>query len=80
MQVEEWLINWFEKNTDLTSDIIQEKIKTSFLSEQWLDSFTFILLITEIEDYFKIKFSGEEFHSDEFSTIFGLTQIIKNKT
>ncbi len=80
MQVEEWLINWFEKNTDLTSDIIQEKIKTSFLSEQWLDSFKFILLITEIEDYFKIKFSGEEFHSDEFSTIFGLTQIIKNKT
>ena len=79
MEVEQWLIAWFEKNTDFTDDIIQEKVKTSFILEGWIDSLTLVLLITEIEDHFKIKFSGDEFHSDSFSTISGLTQIIQNK-
>ena len=79
MEVEQWLIAWFEKNTDFTDDIIQEKVKTSFILEGWIDSLTLVLLITEIEYHFKIKFSGDEFHSDSFSTISGLTQIIQNK-
>ena len=79
MEVEQWLISWFEKNTDFTNDIIQEKMKTSFILEGWIDSLTLVLLITEIENHFKIKFSGDEFHSDSFSTISGLTQIIQNK-
>ena len=79
MEVEQWLIAWFEKNTDFTDDIIQEKVKTSFILEGWIDSLTLVLLITEIEDHFKIKFSGDEFHSDSLSTISCLTQIIQNK-
>ena len=79
MEVEQWLLVWFEKNTDFTYDIIQQKVKTSFILEGWVDSLKFVSLITEIEDHFKIKFSGDEFHSEAFSTISGLTQLIQNK-
>ena len=79
MEVQQWLVDWFEKNTDYTPDIIHEKIETSFLLENWIDSLKFILLITEVEDHFKIKFSGDEFNSEGFSTISGLTQIVQNK-
>ena len=58
MEVEQWLLVWFEKNTDFTYNIIQEKAKTSFILERWIDSLKFISLITEIEEHFKIKFSG----------------------
>ena len=79
MEVEQWLTAWFEKNTDFNYDIIKQKVITSIILEGWVDSLKFVLLITEIEDHFKIKFSSDEFHSDAFSTISGLTQLIQNK-
>ena len=59
-------------------------LKWPYFSRNFLDlevrsSLKFVSLITEIEDHFKIKFSGDEFHSDAFSTISGLTQLIQNK-
>ena len=39
----------------------------------------FLVLITKVEEYFKIEFSGDEFHSESFSTISGLAGIIQNK-
>lgn len=79
MEIQHWLIEWFENNTDLNREFIQDKTQTSFLLEKWIDSLKFVLLITELEDHFKIKFSGNEFHSESFSTISGLIPIIQNK-
>ena len=79
MKIQDWLINWFDNNTEFSHNKIKEQIHLSFLLEKWIDSLKFVLLITEIEDNFKIKFSGDEFHSDKFSTIIGLNDIIQSK-
>ncbi len=79
MEIQKWLIDWFEKNTDFTHDKIQENTQTSFLLEKWIDSLKFLVLITKVEEYFKIEFSVDEFHSESFSTISGLVGIIQNK-
>ena len=77
MPVKEWLINWFEKNSDLNLDEIVKNLSEDYLAKGWIDSFKFVSFITDIEDEFKITFSNEEFQSRSFSTINGLKEIIE---
>lgn len=79
MLVKEWLINWFEKNSDLNLDEIVNNVNEDYLAKGWIDSFKFISFITEIESKFKITFSNEEFQNMDFSTIEGLAGIIEAK-
>jgi len=77
--VYEWLVNWFVQKTGLTTDAIILQNNASYFEEGWIDSFGFVRLILEIEAAFKIKFLNDEFQRVEFSTLVGLTKIIKEK-
>ncbi len=77
MNIREWLINWFEKN----SDVVSAELDTSanYLEKGWIDSLKFIELISALEAQFELTFSNDEFHDRSFSTIEGLASIVQRK-
>ena len=77
MNVREWLITWFEKNSDLSKKEIENNFYDDYLAKGWIDSFKFISFVTEIEEEFKITFSTDEFQNRAFSTLEGLDEIIE---
>jgi len=77
MNVREWLITWFEKNSDLSKEEIEGKFEDDYLAKGWIDSFKFVSFITEIEEEFKITFSTDEFQNRAFATLDGLSKIIE---
>jgi len=79
MNVKDWIINWFESNSDLSKEDIKNNLNVDYLAEGWVDSFKFVSFITELEDTFKITFSNDEFQNKAFSTINGLTKIIEGR-
>jgi len=80
MNVKDWLIDWFVKNTDIQRDKLLENLHENYLEIGWIDSFKFISLITEMEDKFKIHFSNDSFQDRDFSTVLGLTRILEGMT
>ncbi|MHA7733142.1 acyl carrier protein [Nitrosopumilus sp. S6] len=77
MNVNEWLIEWFERNSDLTRDEIQKNMFEDYLAKGWIDSFKFVTFVTEIEEEFKITFSTDEFQDRTFATLEGVNKIIE---
>lgn len=77
--VKTWIIDWFVKNTDFDKEEIEKNLNESYFEHQWIDSFSFINFISDIEENFSISFSNDEFQNREFATISGLTSIIKGK-
>jgi acyl carrier protein len=79
LKVKEWIIKWFEKNSDLKLDEINKFQHDDYLAKSWIDSFKFIRMITEIEEKYKITFSNKEFQEKKFATIDGLSKIIESR-
>ena len=79
MTVKEWLINWFEKNSDLNLNEILTGVNDDYLAKGWIDSFKFVSFVTAIEDEYKITLSNKEFQNKNFSTLEGLTEIIEDR-
>ena len=77
--IKEWLIVWFEKNTDARKDELLNNLDESYFEQEWIDSLKFIEFITDVEDAFKVQFSNDEFHNRKFSTINGLSKVIESK-
>jgi len=77
MNVKEWLIDWFEKNSDLSKEDIEKNVSDDYLAKSWIDSFKFVSFVTEIEEEFKITFSTNEFQNRAFATLEGLNTIIE---
>jgi len=77
MNIKEWLINWFEKNSDLTREEIENNVSDDYLAKGLIDSFKFVSFVTEIEEKFKITFSTDEFQNRAFATLEGLSMIIE---
>jgi len=79
MNTKDWIINWFEENTDLNKEEIEKNISENYFAKGWIDSLKFISFITDIEGNFNIRFSNEEFQNRSFSTIEGMSKIIQGK-
>ncbi len=79
MLLKDWLIDWFENNTDLNKEEIIENSAKNYFEEGWIDSFKFITFISDVEESFNIRFSNEEFQNRAFATIDGLNSIISGK-
>ena len=77
MNTKEWLLRWFETNSDLSREEIEKNLQEDYLAKGWIDSFKFVTFVTEIEDEFKITFSTDEFQDRSFATLDGLTKIIE---
>jgi acyl carrier protein len=79
-KIKNWIIVWFEENTDIEKDEMLNALDENYFTNEWIDSFKFILFLNEIENGFGISFSNDEFQGKEFSTINGLVKLIGNKT
>ena len=79
MDVENWLFDWFEKNTSAKKDEISKNLDENYFDNGWLDSLKFIELINDVEQEFEILFSNDEFQNRKFATINGLREIITGK-
>jgi len=77
--IKEWLISWFEKNTDAEREELLKRSHESYFEQGLVDSLKFIEFVTDVESAFKVQFSNDEFHDRTFSTITGLTKIIESK-
>lgn len=75
----EWLIEWFQKHGREGSSVVSFRGSDNYFEQGWIDSFSFIALISELETHFNIRFGNDEFHNRAFSTIDGLTEIINHK-
>jgi len=76
MDIEKWLIDWFEQNTGIKKDEIIKNLEENYLELGWIDSLKFISFITDIEEKFKIRFSNDSFQDRNFSTVKGLSKIV----
>jgi acyl carrier protein len=74
-----WIMEWFISNSNTNRKEIDENLTNNYFENGWIDSFKFIKFISDIEDYFKITFSNDEFQNRDFATIKGLGRIIESK-
>lgn len=79
MEIETVIIQWFEKNSELLKTEIDQNLEKNYLLLGWIDSLKFVSFVSFLEEYFKVRFSNDEFQNPEFSTITGLVNIIKGK-
>ena len=68
----EWLSNWFSKKVNLPSDAYSR----NFFKEDWLDSFTTVELIVDIETMLNITLQDSHLQDARFSNILGLSELL----
>lgn len=76
---EEWVLEWFEKNAKIDKEVLRNDLDKRYLDEGYIDSFSFITLISEAEEQFHIQFSDEDFESEEMLSVSGLIRVIERK-
>ena len=79
MNVTDWLIEWFIKNSHIERSEIENNLSENYLSKGWIDSLKFITFVSDIESNFSISFSNDEFQNKSFPLIVGLAKIIQKK-
>jgi len=79
MEIATLIIKWFEENSNLTEDEINQNLEKNYLLLGWIDSLKFVSFVSFLEESFKIRFSNDEFQNKEFSTVNGIINIIKGK-
>ncbi len=79
MDIKEWLMSWFLKNTNANEEEIKKNLSEDYISIGWIDSLRFIEFIDACEKQFNIRFSNDEFQNREFATINGISKIIEEK-
>lgn len=74
-----WISQWFRSHSDVAKKIKRITGSENYFEQGWIDSFSFIQFVSDLEDHFQIQFDNNEFQNRTFSTIDGLTKIIKHK-
>lgn len=76
MKSKEWILNWFEENSSVEREILEQQCDVNYFNAGFIDSFVFISLIGELEEVFNVEFDNEQFLDRDFATINGLAEII----
>ncbi len=71
-----WIVEWFASNTGASVDALLAGSERSYFEQGWMDSFTFIRFITELEEAQSIRFKNDDFQDRSFSTIDGLAAMV----
>ena len=74
-----FIVSLLEKHGPVPEGNEKEKLAYRFLETGHIDSFTLNEFIIEIEDQFDIVLSPDDTQSEEFRSIGGLIEIIKNR-
>lgn len=77
---ERWLAAWFRAQNDTLADCPDEAMaRADYFAAQYIDSFGVVMLISEIESHFGMRFSERDFQDRRFSTVSGLADIIRER-
>ena len=74
-----FIVSLLERHGPVSGKDEMEKLAYRFLETGHIDSFTLNEFIIEIEDQFDIVLSPDDTQSEEFRSIGGLIEIIKNR-
>ena len=74
-----FIISLLEKHGPIPAETDDERMAYKFLEVAHIDSFGLNEFIMEIEDQFNIILSPEDNQSEEFRSVGGLVQLIKNR-
>lgn len=77
MEARKWIIDWMADNSGVSSEVISQDSEANFFEKEYIDSFAFIMLISQIEETFGVTFDNEQFEDRAFSTINGLAECIE---
>lgn len=79
MDIKEWLIDWFTKHSSLDAERIKAVSTANYMEEAMIDSFSFVMLISDIDDEFGVAFTNEDFLNPDFMNIEGLAKMIDER-
>ncbi len=68
----EFVLEWFEKNSTMTREELENNLEINYLEEGLIDSFGFLELISACEEQLGISFNDDDFANDEMFTLSGL--------
>lgn len=75
----EWVIDFFVKNGN-SKDELQAHLDENFFDLGYIDSFTFIMLMSAVEEAFGLSFDNERFQDRSFATIRGFAKALAEDT
>ncbi len=75
-EIRDWVKKWFIENGNVDGNLLEMKQEENYLDAGFIDSFTFIGLIADIEENFDICFENNQFEDRKFATLNGLVEII----
>lgn len=79
MEVKEWLIDWFAKHSSLDAEGIVAVSKDNYMEKGIIDSFSFVMLLSDVDDKYDISFTNEDFLNPDFMNIDGLAKLIEER-
>lgn len=75
--IKKFVVGALEKKHSIDPSVDIEAV--NYVEEGYVDSLGIIQFVTEIEEEFKVSFSGEELSSPDFHLVGGLISLIENK-
>lgn len=75
--ISKWIVAWLEKNGDVDAIDITQNMDENYFTAGYIDSFKFINMISDIEESFGIEFDNSQFEDRNFTTVNGLSKIIR---
>jgi len=75
--IEVWIREWFKNNSQGAETDFEGT--QNYIESGWIDSFQFLELISDVEEYFGMSFSDDDFTKEEILTMDGLVKIISEK-
>ena len=79
MDIKEWLIDWFAQHSSLDVEGIKAVATANYMEQGIIDSFSFVMLISDIDDEYGITFTNDDFLNPNFMNIEGLAKIIEER-
>jgi hypothetical protein len=70
-----WVIDWFVKNGNSEKEL-KGHLYENFFDLGYIDSFTFIMLMSDIEEELEISFANDRFQDRSFATIHGFAKAL----
>lgn len=78
-EIRQWIIDWFASHSSLSVAELDAVSKEDYLKKAIIDSFAFVMLISEIDDEFDVAFTNDDFLDSRFPTIDGLATMINER-
>ena len=79
MDTKDWLINWFAQHSSLDVEGIKAVSSANYMEQGIIDSFSFVMMISDIDDEYGITFTNDDFLNPNFMNIDGLARIIEER-